>query len=145
MPEDKIREILVENFNKSANELLAINIVQMQLEFGVSFSAMCERLYSLGIITATKKNSLYEERDVYTSRMLFRMLGEEEELLTPANKLVVPPKYIDYVMSNYKNEYIPFESMKKAFDLVDIDTSGMHENIKIKEEESLEDLFEEYL
>lgn len=144
MPEDKIYEILSDGFNKSGNELLAINLVQMQLEFGVSFSAICERLCSLNIITSMKKNKLYQERDNYTSKMLFRMLGEEEKLLTPANKLVVPPKYIDYVISNYTNEYIPFSSMKKAFALVDIDTSKMHEKNKMQEEESLDDLFEEY-
>ena len=143
MPEDKIKELLIDEFNKSSNELLAINIVQMQLEFGVSFSAICERLCSLNIITTAKKCKLYQERDNYTSKILFRMLGKDEQLLTPANKLVVPPKYIDYVISNYTNEYISFSSMKKAFDLVDIDTSKMQEHTKIQED-SLDDLFEEY-
>jgi len=145
MPEDKIQEILNDNFNKKGSELLAINIVQMQLEFGVSYSAILERLHSIGIITQTKKNYLYKERDNYTSKTLFRMLGEDETLLNPANKLVVPPKYIDYVISNYTNEYIPFSKMKSAFDLVDIDTSNMHDKEKNKEEESLDDLFEEYI
>ena len=57
----------------------------------------------------------------------------------------MPPKYIDYVMSNYNNQYIPFSSLKKALDLVNIDTSDMLERQSAAEEDSLDDVFGEYL
>jgi hypothetical protein len=73
------------------------------------------------------------------------MLGANEELLSPADKLVVPPQYIDYVISNYTNHYIPFSSLKKALNLVDIDTSDLQEmQVSGVDDESLEDLLEEY-
>lgn len=144
LPEEKLNLMLEEVLKKDGAELRAINIVQMQLEFNVSYSALLERLHSLGIITSAKKQSLYTERDFYTSKRLFAMLGADEDLLSPTDKLIVPPQYIDYVMSNYENRYIPLSSLKKALTLVNIDTDGLEESANIEEEESLDDLFEEY-
>lgn len=144
MPEENIRAMLKEVFKKSGNEIRAINIVQMQLEFRVSYNALVERMTALGIITANKKNNLYKERDFYSSKKLFSMLGAEEDLLIPADKLIVPPQYIDYVMSNYENQYIPLSSLKKALSLVNIDISDLEEKITEGDDDSLEDLFAEY-
>lgn len=144
MPEENIRAMLKEVFKKSGNEIRAINIVQMQLEFRVSYNALVERMTALGIITASKKIDLYKERDFYSSKKLFCMLGAEEDLLIPADKLIVPPQYIDYVMSNYENQYIPLSSLKKALSLVNIDTSDLEEKITEDDDDSLEDLFAEY-
>ena len=72
------------------------------------------------------------------------MLGVDEELLFPAEKLVVPPQYIDYVMSNYENQYIPLSSLKYALSLVNINTSDLTEKESVIEEDSLDDLFAEY-
>lgn len=144
MPEENLRAMLKEVFKKSGSELRAINIVQMQLEFRVSFNALVERMNALGIISSSKKNNLYKERDFYSSKKLFSMLGAEEDLLFPAEKLIVPPQYIDYVMSNYENQYIPLSSLKKALGLVNIDTSDLVENPTDEDEDSLEDLFAEY-
>lgn len=107
------------------------------------FSALLERMCFIGIITPSKKQSLYKERDFYTSKKLFAMLGADEDLLFPVDKLIVPPQYIDYAMSNYENRYIPLSSLKKALNLVNIDTSDLEAPAKI-EEDSLDDLFEEY-
>lgn len=144
MPEDKLLDMLTDTLKKTGAELLAINVVQMQLEFQVSFNALLERMYSLKLITSAKKSKLYKERDFYTSKKLFNMLGADEELLTPAEKLVVPPQYIDYVMSNYENQYIPLSSLKKALNLVNIDTSDLTDNHEVPEEDSLNELFGEY-
>lgn len=144
MPEDNLRAILKEVFKKDGSELRAINIVQMQLEFRVSFNALIERMAVLDIISLSKKNDLYKERDFYSSKKLFNMLGVEEDLLNPADKLIVPPQYIDYVMSNYENQYIPLSSLKKALSLVNIDTSDLVEKHSDYEDDSLEDLFAEY-
>lgn len=145
MPEDKISEMLKQTFKKSTAELRAINIVQMQLEFRVSYNALLERMSSLGILPSARKAALYKERDFYSSKKLFQMLGADEELLNPAEKLVVPPRYIDYVISNYENQYIPLSSLKKALNLVNIDTSDLDGHREEIVEESLDDLFEEYL
>lgn len=144
MPEEHLCNMIKETFRKECSELRAINIVQMQLEFRVSYNALLERMSSLKLITDARKRKFYDERDFYTSKKLFKMLGEDEELLNPAEKLVVPPQYIDYVMSNYENQYIPFTSLKKALNLVDIDTSDLVEKQPQSQEESLEDLFGEY-
>lgn len=144
MPEDKIWGMLHDTFKKAPNELCAINIVQMQLEFRVSYNALIERIFSLKLISSAERNTLYNERDFYTSKKLFKMLGADESLLIPAEKLVVPPQYIDYVMSNYKNHYIPLTSLKRALNLVNIDTSDLTDSQSEPEEDSLDELFGEY-
>ena len=116
----------------------------MQLEFRVSYNALIERMATLDIISVNKKAELYKEREFYSSKKLFSMLGAEEDLLRPADKLIVPPQYIDYVMSNYENQYIPLSSLKKALGLVNIDTSDLVEKPTNENEDSLEDLFAEY-
>lgn len=144
MPEDRLISILKDTFKKNGADLRAINIIQMQLEFRVSFNALLERMHSLNIITIAKKIELHKERDFYTSKKLFTMLGADEELLLPAEKLVVPPQYIDYVMSNYQNQYIPLSSLKHALSLVNIDTSDLSEKEPVSMDDSLDDLFAEY-
>ena len=56
----------------------------------------------------------------------------------------MPPRYIDYAMSNYENGYIPLSSLKNALNLVNINTSDLKENHYEEEEDSLDELFEEY-
>ncbi len=141
MPEEKINATLKEVIKKRGSELRAINIVQMQLEYRVSFNALLERLSALGIISLDKRSDLYKERDFYRSKNLFRMLGADEDLLAPTDKVIVPPQYIDYVMSNYENKYIPLSSLKKALNLVDIDMSDLQEQKSEVEDDSIEDLF----
>ncbi len=146
MPEDKLRLIMNDLFRKNGTELRAINIVQMQIEFRVSFNALLQRLLFLNMITPDKQKELFDEREFYTSKRLFAMLGVDDELLHPAERFVIPPKYIDFAMSNYQNGYISLSSLKKALSLVNIDTSGMKEKEHTRElKESLDDVFEEYL
>lgn len=144
MPEEQLVEVIRDKFKKIPSELRAINIVQMQLEFKVSFSALLQRLYDLQLFTKEKKEQLYKEREFYTSSKLFELLGADEELLKPSEKLVVPPRYIDFVMSNYENNYIPLSSLKKALDLVGMDTSGLSERHREVADEDVDQLFEEY-
>ena len=144
LPEDKLREMIKETFRKEPGELRAINIVQMQTVFRVSFNALLERMHFTGIITAEQKSDLYKEREFYTSKSLFNMLGVSDELLRPTDRLVVPPRYIDYAMSNYENGYIPLSSLKNALNLVNINTSDLKENHYEEEEDLLDELFEEY-
>lgn len=130
MPEDKLHESIKQGLKKKAEELSAINIIQMQLEYNVSFSALVKRLLDLDIISSAKKNSLYSERDFYSSKQLFRMLGADERLLNSTDKIIVPPQYSDFVVSNYENGFIPFSSLIKAFSLLGIDTTEMNEKNK---------------
>ena len=144
MPKEKILNFIRQNLKKKPEELRAINIVQMQLEFKVSFNALIKRMSDLGVIKDSKKVQLYKERDFYTSAGLFGLLGADEELLKPVERLVVPPKYIDYVMSNYENNYIPFSSLKKVLQMINMDVSELEEERKEEEEETLDDVFGEY-
>lgn len=144
MPEDCLQDVIKNILKKKPEDLRAINIVQMQLEFKVSFNALIRRLQNLGMISEDKKDQLYKERTFYTSKKLFELLGADEELLISSEKLVIPPKYIDFVISNYENKYIPLASLKKALHLLGMDTSDWKEKISDDEEESIDDLFGEY-
>jgi Zn-dependent peptidase ImmA (M78 family) len=144
MPENNIRDFIRYSIKKDPSELSAINIVAMQLEFNVSFSALVQRLLDLKLINYTKKDDLYSQRDFYTSKRLFQMISSDDDLLKPYNKIAVPPKYSDYVLSNYQNGIIPFSSLSKAFSLLGIDVSDMEQKKIESDDSDIDSIFEEY-
>jgi Zn-dependent peptidase ImmA (M78 family) len=145
MPKDKLMNYIELNLKKAPKELRAINIVGMQLEFNVSFSALVRRLFELQIISIEKQKELQSERNFYSSPTLFKLLGADSELLEATNTIAVPPQYSDYVLSNYENGYIPYSSLVRAFSLLGIDTSDIKEKVETEETNDLDDIFEEYI
>lgn len=145
MPEEQIRKYIKYELKKDNNTISATDIVRLQIEFQVSYSAMVMRLFNLKYISASKKSKLFDNRDERTSRVLFRMTNSNEDLLNPTKIIKVPPRYIEYVTSNYENNYIPYSSFKKALSLLEIDASGFKKK-KVKKEIKLdiEDIFEEF-
>jgi hypothetical protein len=144
MPENNIRDFIRYSLKKDPGELSAINIVAMQLEFNVSFSALVQRLLDLKLISHAKKDDLYSQRDFYTSKRLFQMISSDDDLLKPYNKIAVPPKYSDYILSNYQNGIIPFSSLSKAFSLLGIDVSDMEQKKIESDDSDIDSIFEEY-
>jgi Zn-dependent peptidase ImmA (M78 family) len=144
MPEEKVRKYIKFELKKKFHEISALDVVRMQLEFQVSYAAMVLRLYELSIVSSAQKSMLFDSRNELTSRALFKKLDVDERLLKPANVIEVPPRYLEYVTSNYENDYIPYASLERALSLI-----GMDSDIFKKEEPSerwldIEDIFEEF-
>lgn len=127
LPEEQIRNFIKYELEKNLSEIRARDIIRMQIEFNASFAAIVFRLYDLGFIDLKSKNQLFDERDSSTSRMLFRAMNLNDDLIKSADILKVPNKYYEYVFSNYEKGYIVFDKLKEALDLVDFNTDDIDE------------------
>lgn len=147
MPEEKLRNYVKYELKKSHEELNAFDIVRMQLEFQVSYSALAVRLYELKFINLSHKHRLFDKRNDMTSRALFKKLDADEKLLKPANIIEVPSNYLEYVTSNYDKEYIPYSSLEKALALLGMEAEVFKKDEKDKIDETdlgIDDIFEEF-
>mgnify|MGYP000956435550 CR=1 FL=1 len=145
MPEIQLLEFIKYELEKKATNLNAIDIIRLQIEFQVSYAAAVKRLYDINFINYNKKQELFNERDENTSRALFKMINADEKLLDPSNVIKVPSRYIEYAITNYDNNYIPYSSLEKALALIEIDARIFKNDEDNKNEElNINDIFEEY-
>lgn len=144
LPEEEIRDYVKYELEKSSSEIIAIDIVRMQIEFGASFAAIVMKLFKSNMIDAARKNQLFEERDSTTSRKLFRAMNLSNDLISSTDVMKVPNRYYEYVFSNYENGYVAYEKMVEALKLVgfEIDDMDQPEIKNEKKEIDLEDLLE---
>lgn len=133
MPEEQLNMFIKLELEKRGQELGALDVVRMQLEFQVSYAALVLRLYELELINADLKSVLFDKRNEVTSNALFKKLDVDEKLLKAANVIEVPSKYLEYVITNYDKGFIPYSSLKKAFALI-----GLEPEIFKKENQEVE-------
>ncbi len=144
MPEEQVRKYIKFELKKKAPEIEELDVVRMQLEFQVSFSAIVVRLAELGLIDLAQKSMLFARRDTLTSRALFKKLDADERLLKPSDVIEVPPSYLEYVISNYRKGYIPYASLEKAFTLIGMDPELFKKETSNEQEPDLEETFKEF-
>lgn len=132
LPEEEIRKYIKYELGKESREIIAVDIVRMQMEFNASFAAIVMRLFKLRMINGELKNKLFLERDSQTSRNLFKAMSLSDDLISATEILKVPNKYYKYIFSNYENGYIIFDKMAEALKLVGFDMEGIR---KIDDEE----------
>lgn len=145
MPTDQLTKFIKFALNKKLSALTALDIVRIQLEFNVSYSAAVKRLHEVQLINTSQKNDLFNRRNEMTSGALFKMLDADEKLLKAADILKVPNQYLEYVTSNYENNYIPFSSLKNALSLLGMDAEMFKkEETIVQEEIDIDDVFEEF-
>ena len=145
MPENKIRDYIRLELEKRPDQIRAIDIIRIQIEFNVSFAMVVKRLHEIGLIEKQHRGYLFDKRDSKTSRSLFKVMNLSEDLLEPALVTKVPNKYFEYVFSNFENGYIKFDKFKEALEVVKFDTSELIEpEIIPEEDEDIEELLQGY-
>jgi len=144
MPEEEIRKFIKFELKKKCQDLGALDIVLLQLEFQVSYAAMAVRLYELEIIRGSHKSLLFDKRNMVTSAALFKKLDADEKLLKAANITEVPSKYLEYVTSNYEKDYIPYASLEKSLALIGMDSEIFKKEKQGDDELDVKDVFEEF-
>ena len=144
MPEEELRNYIKYELKKNHDELNALDIVRMQLEFQVSYSALVVRLYDLGFISFTHKSRLFDRRNEVTSRALFKKLDADERLLKPSDIIEVPSSYLEFVTSNYDKGYIPYSSLENALDLLGMESTIFKKDHKEEVSLELDEIFEEF-
>ncbi len=145
MPLAQLSEFIRLELRKKPEEVKALDIARVQLEFNVSYSAAVKWLSDAGLISPAKRNDLYESKLELHVNALFKMLDADERLLKSANVVKVPNQFLEYVTSNYENGYIPFSSLQKALQLLGKDaTPFAKEETKPEDDEDIDKIFEEY-
>ncbi len=82
---------------------------------------------------------------MYSSSILFKMINADERLNNPTGIIKVPAKYLEYVITNYQQGYIPFSSLVKAFELIGVDPQAFRKDASEKSEElPINELFKEF-
>ena len=87
--------------------------------------------------------SLFNEKNVLKSNALFEILNADKKLLRSTEVISVPAKYLEYVTSNYNNDYIPYSSIEKALGLLNKDAEVFKKENEENEDIDLDDLFKE--
>jgi Zn-dependent peptidase ImmA (M78 family) len=145
MPEDQLLKFIKYELKKKHNELAAVDIVRIQIEFNVSYNAAVKWLSDIGCITPDQKTNLFNIRNETTSAALFKMIGADEKLLRPSDIIKVPAQYYEFVISNYEKDYIPFSSLQNALSLLGLDAETLKKENSPKDEDvDINDIFEEY-
>lgn len=145
MPEEEVRKYVKFEIQKDFTELKARDVIRIQVEFNVSFSTVVKRLSELKLIENAHKNSLFEERERYTSKTLFQIMKLDDRLLQTTDLLEVPKKYYEYVLSNFENGYIVFDKLKEALTIVGVDSDSIKQMEPLDDEElDLDDLLGGY-
>lgn len=135
LPEEGIRNFIKFELEKDLMDIRVRDIIRMQMEFNASFTAIALRLYELRFIDLATKNQLFNERESQTSKMLFRAMNLNNDLIKPAGVLKVPSKYYEYVFSNYENGYVGYDKFKEALELVGVNTDDVTRNEPLRDEE----------
>lgn len=144
MPEEQVRSYIKFELKKRPPDIEEFDVVRMQLEFQVSFSAIVLRLNELEMISPPHKSRLFERRDTPTSQALFKKLDADERLLRPANVTEVPQDYLEYVISNYQRGYVPYASLQRALALIGMDAEIFRTEAPDEQGLDLEAIFQEF-
>lgn len=135
MPKEGLERYIRLELETVPGNLDALDIVRIQQEFKVSYSAVVWRLLKAGIIKKNHKDDLLRQQHNTTSHVLFDILGFTDELLKPFNKIKVPEKYIDFITSNYKDDIIPESSFDKAMKMVGLSDEQIQSYKALSKEE----------
>ncbi|MGF7185289.1 Zn-dependent peptidase ImmA (M78 family) [Desulfitispora alkaliphila] len=145
MPGEELLKFIKFELKKNTKNLNALDIVRIQVEFQVSYASAVKRLFDINAIDYRLKNELFNERNEITSRSLFKIIDADEKLLKPSNTIKVPSQYLEYVITNYENGYIPYSSINKSLALLGIDSKIFKKDDSKEDEElDIDDIFEEF-
>ena len=98
----------------------------------------------MGLIDLAKKSMLFDRRNTLTSKALFQKLDANERLLKASNVVEVPPRYLEYITSNYRKGYIPYASLEKALTLIGMDPEIFKQERSNEQKLDLEEIFKEF-
>ncbi|MDY4970560.1 MAG: hypothetical protein SO101_09900, partial [Lachnospiraceae bacterium] len=106
--------------------LRAVHVVQIQNYFQVSYKTAEKALLKEHFISDEQVKKIHKGRRYYTEERLAGMLGFSLEYLhRPWNRVQLPHTYVEHLLSNFENGYIPFVQMKRIMDLMQVPVSQL--------------------
>lgn len=106
--------------------LRAVHVVQIQNYFQVSYETAEKALLKERFISDEQVKKIHKGRRYYTEERLAGMLGFSLEYLhRPWNRVQLPHTYVEHLLSNFENGYIPFVQMNRIMDLMQVPVSQL--------------------
>jgi Zn-dependent peptidase ImmA (M78 family) len=137
MPKSKLEEFMELVLEKEGKDITWIDIIRIQSEFMVSYSAAIMRLDELNIISSKQKEILFGIKDSSTVTKLFEQMKADDQLLRKSKVTYVPKRFYEYLFSNYDNKYIPYGSLEKALSLLNMSAAVFDKDVTQTEDETL--------
>lgn len=138
MPREKvINYIRLELESKPIEKWNGLEIAKLQTTFNVSYDMVLNRLESLEIINENMKARLHNDKIEHTVTTLLGIIDGNVDLCKKSEVIKIPSEFIEWVISNYKDKLIPFNSLEFALNKIGLKA----EDFQIKEEfENEEDI-----
>ncbi|MGN0293651.1 MAG: helix-turn-helix domain-containing protein [Lachnospiraceae bacterium] len=105
----------------SLSQLRAIHTAQIQNYFQVSYKTVEKVLLKERLISREQVQKIHKGRRYYGEERLANMLGFSlEYLYRPWNRVQLPHIYVEHLLSNFENGYIPFVQLDRIMDLMQV-------------------------
>lgn len=106
-------------FNKeipafSINNISALDIARIMLEFNVSFEMVLNRLENINLISPEIRINLDTEKKINRINRLLISTGGNSKLNLVSKDIVIPFEYLYYIIYNYNHKAIPVETLNRA-------------------------------
>lgn len=101
--------------------LRAVHAAQIQNYFQVSYETVETVLLRERLISAEQVKKIHKGRRYYGEERLAGMLGFSLEYLhQPCGRVQLPHVYVEHLLCNFENGYIPFVQLKRIMDLMQV-------------------------
>lgn len=101
--------------------LRTVHAVQIQNYFQVSYETVENVLLREHLITQEQVKKMHKGRRYYGEERLANMLGFSlEHLHRPWGRVQLPHQYVEHLLSNFENGYIPFVQLEKIMSLMQV-------------------------
>ena len=105
----------------SPSGLHAIHAAQIQNYFQVSYETVEKALLREQLISREQVQKIHKGRRYYGEERLAGMVGISlKYLYEPWNRVQLPHMYVEHLLGNFENGYIPFVQLKRIMDLMQV-------------------------
>lgn len=102
-------------------QMRAIHVVMIQAHFQVSYEMAEKALLREHLISTEQMKRIHKGRRYYGEKRMADMLGIPMDFLYTARKQVsVPHRYVEHVLNNFENGYIPFIKLEQTMELMQV-------------------------
>lgn len=119
MPEEGLKKSIKE-LEKPIDQLDYFDIIQLQIEFGVSNRALIRRISDLNFINQEKSdylNNYYKNLGISLTG-LFQRANAKPDLLNREEVTQMPSRFYNYLQKNYDQNLIPYSSLVEVLKVV---------------------------
>ncbi|MEN6327578.1 MAG: hypothetical protein ABFD18_15410 [Syntrophomonas sp.] len=115
--------MLINELKLQPGNIAHIDVVRLQIEFGVSYRAMVRRLSDLGKLGPHEDDHLYkyfEETGEGLKPLFRRAQAPSYNMLEAWERVWVPNRYLRCLEANYASGLVTYPVLEKILDIVDV-------------------------